>query len=655
MRKINYKSDFDFIMRLKDASGKEVPWPECDWDALFWTSNKPNAYRASCIGGVYVNCFREADGSIHFVFNNHRMGKGTLHWEPHFRFPNDIYPDGIQDQFRKAQLGIELVDGDGDDVTDIPEVEVYMPAVYLTAYDLAVRNGYTGTYEEYVEYTNRFPQVVESAETVNALLSDFADGKALIADALTRQGVATASDESMQTMADKVLGLQLAAQGDPQYVEHDSRVGGYDLYNVMHNHRKAEFPYMYAVSFNAPTVTLSGADAYLCSDGYYTEQSGTHKMPFAQEHYVIYYFRNKSFTLTATAARYINDMCVYNGAPIVNFDRAEVRRLAIYGVEPYSTDNINAFRIYGGNFADIAIESLESGYLQIDSVPVVSLRMSIFKTLRGGIIINFLPNILSAMFPALATVSGGTVVNGAAALTELALPALATVSGGTVVNGAAALTELALPALATVSGGTVVNGAPALTELSLPALESITGGTVVIGYNALTELSLPALVDVFSTSQLNVVWSCDKVSRVSAPRAKRFSTPGTRYTNRLIVERSSQHITFELPVCEMFSASFSAGTTANTLCELHFGVAINTIYTECRNTQTLIIKIGKGAVTFVDSNSANWDTESLKQFLADLGDNTGGEVKQLRISAAQIAKLSDEDIAMAVAKNYTLS
>lgn len=586
MRKVNYKSDFDFIMRLKDASGNEVPWPECDWDALFWTSNKPNAYRVSCIGGMYVNCFREADGSIHFVFDNHRMGKGTLQWEPHFRFPNDIYPDGIQDQFRKAQLGIELVDGDGDDVTDNPAVEVYMPAVYLTAYDLAVRNGYTGTYEEYVEYTNRFPQVVESAETVNALLSDFTDGKTLIADALTRQGVDTSSSESMQTMAEKVLGLQLAVEGDPQYVEHDSRVGGYDLYNVMHNHRKAEFPYMYAVSFNAPTVTLSGADAYLCSDGYFTEESGSHKMPFAQEHYVIYYFRNKSFTLTATAARYINDMCVYNGAPIVNFDRVDVRRLAIYGVEPFSTDIINAFRIYGGNFADIAIESLESGYLQIDTVPVVSLRMPNFKVLRGGIIINYLHNILSAM---------------------------------------------------------------------LPALESITGGTVVNNAAALAELSLPALVDVYSTNQLNVVWDCDNVSRVSAPNAKRFATLGAIGTNRLIVNRTSQHITFELPVCEIFSASFSAGTTANTLCELHFGVAINAIYTECRSTQTLIIKIGKGAVTFLDSSTANWDIEALKQFIADLGDNTGGDVKQLRIGAAQIAKLSEEDIALAVAKNYSLS
>ena len=655
MRTINYKSAFDFVMRLKDASGKEVPWPECDWDILFWTSSKPNAYRASCIGGNYVNCFREADGSIHFVFDNHRMGKGTLHWEPHFRFPNDIYPDGIQDQFRKAQLGIELVDGDGDDVTDTPDVEVYMPAVYLTAYDLAVRNGYTGTYEEYVEYTNRFPQVVESAETVNTLLSDFADGKALIADALTRQGVATASSESMQTMADKVLGLQLAVEGDPQYVEHDSRVGGYDLYNVMHNHRKAEYPYMYAVSFNAPTVTLSGADAYLCSDGYFTEESGTHKMPYAQEHYVIYYFRNKSFTLTATAASRISEMCVYNGAPIVNFASPYVRRLSFYGNELFSTDNLGAFTIEGDEFTEIAIESLESGYATVRCSNLYSFRAPNLRVLRNGNLLNYVYRIMALSLPALESITGGTIVNNASALAELSLPALESITGGTIVASCGALAELSLPALESITGGTIVNNAGALAELSLPALESITGGTIVNNAGALAELSLPALVDVYSTNQLNVLWNCYKVSRVSIPRAKMFATPGARGTNRLIVERTSQHITFELPVCEIFSASFSAGTTANTLCELHFGIAINTIYTECRSTQTLIIKIGKGAVTFLDSSTSNWDIEALKQFLADLGDNTGGDVKQLKIGAEQIAKLSDEDIALAVAKNYTLS
>ena len=605
MRRINYKSDFDFLMRLKDASGKEVPFPDCDWDAMFWTSSKANAYRASCMDGVCVNCRKEADG-IRFIFDNHRLGMGTLKWEPHFEIPDAIYPDGARDTYKYEPLDIELVNGQSDCDTDVSVIEATLPAVYLTAYDLAVRNGYTGTYEDFVAYTNRFPQVVETSEAVNALLSDFADGKAMIADALTRQGVDTSASESMQTMADKVLGLQLAVQGDPQYVEHDSRVGGYDLYNVMHNHRKAEFPYMYAVSFNAPTVTLSGADAYLCSDGYYTEESGTHKLPPAMEHYVIYYFRNKSFTLTATAAGLINEMCVYNGAPIVNFDNAEICKLAIYGAEPFSTDNVNAFSIGRGHCDDIAIESLESGYLQIYAVRILSLRIPNFKVLRGGTIFSSLQYILSAMLPSLQSIPGGTVVGNCYALAELSLPALATVSGGTVASNCSALAELSLPALATV----------------------------------------------YCTKEFNILWNCDKIFELSLPNVAIFSTTGARTMIKISRERSIPHDTVDLPVCEMFSASFASGTTANTLCELHFGVAINAIYTLCNNKQMLKIKIGKGAVTFVSTVSdyvSNWDTEALKQFISDLGDNTDGSPKQIQIGASQIAKLSDEDIALAVA------
>ena len=681
MRKINYKSAFDFAMRLKDASGKEVPWPECDWDALFWTSSKPNTYRVSCIGGVYVNCFREADGSIHFVFNSHRMGKGTLHWEPHFRFPNGIYPDGIQDQFRKSQLGIELIDGDGDDVTDIPEVEVYMPAVYLTAYDLAVRNGYTGTFEDFVEYTNRFPQVVENAETVNALLSDFADGKAMIADALTRQGVDTASDESMQTMADKVLGLQLAVEGDPQYVEHDSRVGGYDLYNVMHNHKKAEYPYMYAVSFNAPTVTLSGADAYLCSDGYFTEESGTHKMPFAQEHYVIYYFRNRSFTLITTAARFINEMCIYNGAPIVNLYQADVRRLAVYGNEPFATDNVSAFTINGDIFTEIAIESLESGYVSIRCNNIDSFRATNLKALRGGNLLSYSGRIQGLSLPALVSISGGTVVNNASALTELSLPALESISGGTIVNIANSLTELSLPALTTVSGGTIVNIANSLTELSLPALTTVSGGTIVNTCAALTELSLPALESITGGT---VVASCVSLATITL-EAMRFNEALGGNIFVINPALGQELVTIYLPNMESAYSNGSSGilreggvctahvhaprcqrwdfpvvwNRAGDTVHLYFGADID--YVDPRPAHnasmrtTVCIHIPAGAILTLLGATALWDGDNLRQLLADLGDNTGNEPRQLRLGATNLALLTDEDIALAVAKNYTLS
>lgn len=128
MKKINYKSDFDFTLRLKDCEGKEIPFPDCDWDAVFWTSSKANAYTASCKGGQCVNCFKEENGGMHFVFDNHRLGIGTLKWEPHFELPNDIYPDGIQDRFSKEPLGIELVDGQGDCPTTA-EIEIIAPFI----------------------------------------------------------------------------------------------------------------------------------------------------------------------------------------------------------------------------------------------------------------------------------------------------------------------------------------------------------------------------------------------------------------------------------------------------------------------------------------------------------------------------------------------
>lgn len=130
MKRINYKSDFDFILHLKDCKDPEkaVPFPDCGFDVRFWASNKANAYTASYKDGVYTNCFRTDDGGMHFVFDNHRLGVGTLKWEPHFEHPNDIYPGNIQDLFSKEQLDIELVDGPGDCPTSA-EVEIIAPFI----------------------------------------------------------------------------------------------------------------------------------------------------------------------------------------------------------------------------------------------------------------------------------------------------------------------------------------------------------------------------------------------------------------------------------------------------------------------------------------------------------------------------------------------
>lgn len=137
MRKINYKSDFDAVLRLRDCEDpdKFVPWPDCDFEVVFWTSGKARCHTASRKGGTYTNCFATGDGGMHFVFKGQRMGMGTLKWEPHFALPNGIYPDGIQDIYRRADLGITLVDGEGDCPTTA-DVEVLVPYIKFKYEDL---------------------------------------------------------------------------------------------------------------------------------------------------------------------------------------------------------------------------------------------------------------------------------------------------------------------------------------------------------------------------------------------------------------------------------------------------------------------------------------------------------------------------------------
>ena len=133
--KLNYKNDFDFILKLATCirhedgtcEKRDVGWPEHDWVATFWTANKANVYVASHKGDMLVNCFND-NGRIHVVLNNHRLGKGVLRVDFHSEIPNAIYPDGIQDLYEPQPLDVELVDGPGD-CAGAAEMEVLLPYI----------------------------------------------------------------------------------------------------------------------------------------------------------------------------------------------------------------------------------------------------------------------------------------------------------------------------------------------------------------------------------------------------------------------------------------------------------------------------------------------------------------------------------------------
>lgn len=111
MRKVNYRSDFDFILRLSDCRGDDIGFPDYDWEARFYTrGNRANAYVASCKGGECVNCFNDG-GRVHVVVNGPRLGLGELFVDFKASLPNSIYPDEHQDEMAPLSTGIELVRG----------------------------------------------------------------------------------------------------------------------------------------------------------------------------------------------------------------------------------------------------------------------------------------------------------------------------------------------------------------------------------------------------------------------------------------------------------------------------------------------------------------------------------------------------------------
>lgn len=177
MIEINYKSDFTLVVHLTDRTdkGKRVPWPDGDFEARFWTANKANVFTASRKGGVCSGCTPTGDGGMRFIFDNHRMGKGTLKWEPHFMQPSDIYPDGIDDQYSKESLGIELVDGPGDCPTEA-EVEMMLPFIRgKDALEYAAEAGYEGDAEQFARDLASVGNKVDKAEGKGLSANDYTD------------------------------------------------------------------------------------------------------------------------------------------------------------------------------------------------------------------------------------------------------------------------------------------------------------------------------------------------------------------------------------------------------------------------------------------------------------------------------------------------
>ena len=126
LRKINRKSDFDFILALIGADGNPLGWLEANWELTLYAnvaSGKNFAYKASYAFGECRNCRRTDDDRIEILVDGHEFPVGELYMDFEIEIPDERYPDRNRSINIPAQkTGIEFVDDRGLAVSglDIP-------------------------------------------------------------------------------------------------------------------------------------------------------------------------------------------------------------------------------------------------------------------------------------------------------------------------------------------------------------------------------------------------------------------------------------------------------------------------------------------------------------------------------------------------------
>lgn len=730
--KVNFKSDFDFLLSIP-TSGIEFGFPTFDFTITLHTREAEwRQYIISCRRGTCVNCFND-NGQIHIVCNSHNLFPGHLVAEFAAELPNECYPDLRELVNTPLDLGIELVREAGECTPSAPTIEARLPLVYMSAYDLAVKAGYNGTLNDYIKYTNEFPQVVEMSQMMTRLFSDMSEGKGEVAAAIRAQGFEADDAESFSSLAAKIAAIPVKVDGQDGIVDATGNgiLDDYDLLNELRQHQRADYPYCCGALLDSgaygPGLTLQGADAYYVSDGTFIQDTGErqHYIPrklARTTFYVIYYFKNIAYD--APVNLHAIDYVVLSGKPRISITEQYLRTLRFrsYTRDLFEVGSaaemtfksarcLNELIIAGPTLLrcsislPILVRAQFPDVIQNNSVvfssceQLVAVEMPKLERCTSTLIYNcysinglYLPSLKSCSwlvdscasiqfikFPNLEAHTSGTMLNKVNNLPSLELPALKT-NVGNIIVGCMNLTKLHLPALQTSDSGYIVSGADSLESLELPALESISGTTVIINScPALKSADMPML----TTASAAVFATVHSLSVINLPKLKNLSYRLCVYANRLTEVRLpalttksgngdsgaiidnvgalSGRIDMYLPVITALSAAvYYIVNTVNV--HIHFGAqqTTNTLnavssYNSTSSAQIVEVTTKPGFRCGLNVSGTSLSAENLRTIIANLADNSGATALRLILGAALIAKLTDEDIAVATTKNYTIA
>ena len=151
IQRVNFESDFTLRLKAVDAEGNDLDeFPSGDFEIVFTCGGRK--YSCSRRGERYTNCKMNDDGTLTVVFDSHNLLPGVLRMKMFLHLPNTLYPDGEQTVAGGCiALGVELVACGGDDFATEFDAELVMPYAVITAYQMAVNAGYTGTEKEWLD------------------------------------------------------------------------------------------------------------------------------------------------------------------------------------------------------------------------------------------------------------------------------------------------------------------------------------------------------------------------------------------------------------------------------------------------------------------------------------------------------------------------
>ena len=613
MQRINYKSDFDFILRLRDCKGDAVGFPGYDWEVRLWTpQNKANAYTAACRGGVCENCYND-NGEIHIVCDGHRLGQ--LCAELTVELPNGIYPDGYRKRVEPQLLGIELVNDAGDSPTEA-QTEVAVAYAVIDAYDMAVASGYEGTREEYTASLGMLPDLA-------ATVSDLRQGKREIAEALTEQGIPTAADAPMTEMAEGVRSLYAAPDVDAGSRDRAIRSGvysHYDMVNEVNRHRRADYPYVCGCSFLGREVTLAGADATLLSDGTWIvgaeETSHVFDDDRMSAHYAIFYFKQDFYSFPWPQGVTIGDIAALDSHPCFSASSAQPFVSLFVDAEPADYDGHDfSFGDKAGDIVCNAVSSLPSGNTIVSNAPLRRLSLPGLKS------------------------TGRLIAYTCSSLAIMELPLLEKATNG-LTDGSNAIVDLILPSLNYCSG-IIYNAKSSLRSVFMPQLEELALVFNSFQIAKITELTLPSLRTIFFRNA-QFTFGLPNLHVLNLPKLETVAGNGS-------LLRDVSDIDVYLPVFRSGSLYFGALPH----CRVHFGAqqGANINLDTSGITEITILPGFTGNMVF---KSAVLTVENLRDIIANLGDNTAGATYRIQMGEANMAKLTEDEIAVATAKNYTV-